>query len=1643
MANVYSIEIGGRFNAAQLQQALDAIKDDKLKVSVGIKKSELQKSLKDIKDAKLPVIVQFDPAQIQRALKDAMGEVSATIPVKVNSSRGGTGNASSGSGGDSEKVLPIINENDLQKAGATISKTNNLLSETERISAKIKENAYTTTNIQGRWNDELQEYEQTSERITVNHAKQKELQEKASIEEQKALAKQEAARTKELEILQRRLGTLREGIKLQGGYSERDVLQAAGLPSNATITRNGALTPTAQSGTWDRYTVSVRNAAGAFDTYQIAINQATGAVRVLNQGAFQTNKALAAQGETLDRLIIKVAKWAALTTLVYMPIRAFKEALTTLKEVDSELVTIQKVTDLSEAQIKSLTSTVYGLASAYGRTADELLEMTSTFARAGFQAQLEEMTELAALTQNVGDLTGEEASQFIIAANAAWKLNGNMDSLMSIIDGMNEVTNHSANDFQALSQGISVAGSVFANAGESAQTFTAMLGTVVASTQRSGSEVARGLRTIAMNIRQIKGELDDGEIIDESTISDAAAALSSVGISVSENGQLRRVSDVLTDLADKWNDLTTAEQSYVASSLAGKRQANVLIALMQNYDEYYKEMENFANGAGSAMRENEIYLDSWDAKTKMLKATWTEFVGNLVDTRLVKDGLDIAIKAVDVLNNSFVQTALVVGVAAKAVDLLGGRLLALDSIGTVLPFLGSVLSGEMTLGAALAGTTAPLLAAVAAIAGAVALYDKLNVTLKEQKDVVTDLASEYERMYGRGSELQDLISRESELTDIERRRLVYLQAEADAAKAELDAERATYVQMARNEFNSFGYDTFNENGELTTVDMTKAEGEARRLQKAYHDLTTQYNSGGLALDEYRVELAKLVTAGEETYDWVNALETPLTEGEAAWSLWYGVIRGVYEALLNTDKAVPQTGNDVDELSSKIERLTDRYTDLKAKTDPVTQAQTELNEQGFISVDTFDRLAEAYPDIIKSSTALANGYKVEDGALGNLISAQETESNVLLYQARTVAMQFINARAGMAVATNASTKAILDHIEALEVEARIAAEVNAKSLEDYNRYLANDKLYQQARSLKEMLTSAEQITALINSGSSKTSSSSSSSSKNTVLNGINDYYDIIKHRIWLSEQRMGDDVSAEKYQRELKQQADYYVGLKKWSHDEAEKLRKQGYADESDEIKKLQQIWWEAENWLRDQAKQTAEERKKAIDDVLSTLKDNLDNDKNGLDAQIKKLEALISLQESYYDTLTEVEKEQAEIDKELKSAKESYQYLDEATRKMLFNESDYAVLSAKLTDISNEAGAIYENYQASINALTEDNIYLAEQLTHEFEQQYEAKRKEYEIAKAELAMAKAQTGLQNAQANRNTFMLVDGQFQWVADPKAIKDALENYADAEQEYNEAIKDASRERIKNELEDSKQNLATEKARLEAQYEAIERAWKTITNSMTENAVDISNVLLEIAQDATPELRRQIEAFALMLSQVTGESYSINGGTTTTKRDPITVQSINGQAPAGLQVGDYVQTNGGLWKIVEPNTPGANYNPTTGYWSVKVNNSTKSGGSYDDGGVALGKGLLLKDTAMAEGVIKPEVMRDVLNPTKNRLFESFVANVSTLLNGDVLRQATFKGLGGMVDDHSITVNGMTVNGQAAERLAKAMKAVMPLYS
>lgn len=368
--------------------------------------------------------------------------------------------------------------------------------------------------------------------------------------------------------------------------------------------------------------------------------------------------------------ISSIVKTAATAMLV----KGLKDAVTEMKAVDAELINTAKATGASSEKMKELEQGAYRLAEAYGHTASEVLEAETAFARAGYGDKIEQMAELNLLTQNAGDLSSETASSFLLAADAAFGYEGNVQKLTAVLDGMNEVSNKNATDMSKMAEGMTVAGSVFASAGESAQTFTAMLGTATAATQRSGAEMARGLRTIFMNIRQIKGETEDGELIDGESIANAAKALREfAGIDTMANGELRKGSEILAELAGKWDTLSDVQKSAIAQNVAGVRQANILFALMDNWGTYEKMMAEYANAAGSAMQENERYLEGWQAKTDKLNAAWTKFVANTVSSDFIKGLLDISTKFLNVSGSIGTVTAAMGGLVvafkgAKIVD---------------------------------------------------------------------------------------------------------------------------------------------------------------------------------------------------------------------------------------------------------------------------------------------------------------------------------------------------------------------------------------------------------------------------------------------------------------------------------------------------------------------------------------------------------------------------------------------------------------------------------------------------------------------------------------------------------------------------------------------------------------------------------------------------------------------------------------------------------------------------------------------------------------------------------------------------------------------------------------------------------------
>ena len=374
--------------------------------------------------------------------------------------------------------------------------------------------------------------------------------------------------------------------------------------------------------------------------------QQTQAQRELNAEANKTSSIFSSitQRFTAANLIS-----TAITRGITLLRTALREAVTEMKEMDKELTTIKMVTGASDSDISALRQQAFAGARDTGRTTSDYLSAAERFARAGYRENIQDLTKLSLVTQNVGGVTEDVASKFILAADAAWKMGGSTERLWSMLDGVTAIADQNATDIGKIAEAYTVAGSAFANAGESERTFAALIGTTTAATQRSGSEMARGLQTILFRVRQVKGELDDGEIIDAASISNAAKALDSVGISVLNDAkELKSFTEIMGELSEKWDTLNTKQKAYLQNALAGNRRGNVLFSLMDNYDVYMKQLEQFDEASGTAMEKNAIFTESWAASTNNLKTAWTELIDTMTESGSILQGvIDLTTSLID------------------------------------------------------------------------------------------------------------------------------------------------------------------------------------------------------------------------------------------------------------------------------------------------------------------------------------------------------------------------------------------------------------------------------------------------------------------------------------------------------------------------------------------------------------------------------------------------------------------------------------------------------------------------------------------------------------------------------------------------------------------------------------------------------------------------------------------------------------------------------------------------------------------------------------------------------------------------------------------------------------------------------------
>lgn len=158
------------------------------------------------------------------------------------------------------------------------------------------------------------------------------------------------------------------------------------------------------------------------------------------------------------------------------------------------------------------------------------------------------------------------------------------------------------------------------------------MGTILKTT----SMRLRGASTAEME----QAGLDTDNLADStSKLREELMSLTGVDIMLDDN-TFKSTYQILGEISDVWSNLTDVSQANVLEILAGKRNANALAAIINNFDAARKVYDTSINAEGSALKEQETWANSVEGHLNELQARWQSFSTSLVDSAGMKLFID-------------------------------------------------------------------------------------------------------------------------------------------------------------------------------------------------------------------------------------------------------------------------------------------------------------------------------------------------------------------------------------------------------------------------------------------------------------------------------------------------------------------------------------------------------------------------------------------------------------------------------------------------------------------------------------------------------------------------------------------------------------------------------------------------------------------------------------------------------------------------------------------------------------------------------------------------------------------------------------------------------------------------------------------
>lgn len=290
--------------------------------------------------------------------------------------------------------------------------------------------------------------------------------------------------------------------------------------------------------------------------------------------------------------------------------------------------------------------------------------------------QASQSAQAANVLFNVSEFENvNQATEALVAMSAAYEDAENGLEKMDIVDRLNLIGNNYSIATDGLATALQDSASVLTQSGNDLDQALALI-TAGNRIVQNPTSVGKGLRTLSLRLTGTKEAAEELEEMGEDT-SDMIMSQSKMrelimnatkvasnnykGFDIQDElGRYKSTYEILLGLGQIWDEIKQADlksgdnrQALLLESIAGKNRSNIAASILSSPDVLQSVYEDSSTkSAGSALEENQKYLDSISGHLAKMTNAWQEMWANAANRDVINGFIDLGTKLLELINDA-------------------------------------------------------------------------------------------------------------------------------------------------------------------------------------------------------------------------------------------------------------------------------------------------------------------------------------------------------------------------------------------------------------------------------------------------------------------------------------------------------------------------------------------------------------------------------------------------------------------------------------------------------------------------------------------------------------------------------------------------------------------------------------------------------------------------------------------------------------------------------------------------------------------------------------------------------------------------------------------------------------------------------